>query len=378
MSKYRREIDGLRALAVIPVILFHADFSILKGGFVGVDIFFVISGYLITSLIINDLEKNRFSLLHFYERRARRILPALIVITLCCFPFAWYYLLPSELIDFSKSVISSNLFISNVQFWLSTNYFSTDASLIPLLHTWSLSVEEQYYIVFPLLLLILWRTSHTKLLFFVLIGLAISSFLFSTYIKQSDPAANFYLLPSRTWELLSGAIIAIYYRQHSSHSIKSATLRQYASLIGLLTILGSFFLIDTTLPFPGLYTLFPVCGTLLIIIFATPDTWAGRLLSHPIMVGIGLISYSAYLWHQPIFAFARIIILDTPSHWLMLLLCFLSLLLAWGTWYWVEQPCRNQARTSTMQILKGVSAGILLLIIMSSFFILLDGVPQRF
>jgi peptidoglycan/LPS O-acetylase OafA/YrhL len=207
---YRKEIDGLRALAVIPVILFHAGFTTFSGGFVGVDVFFVISGFLITSIILKEIEAGTFSILNFYERRARRILPELFLVMLVCLPFAWLWLLPDDIRDFSKSVVKLTEFISNIYFYKQTGYFDTANELKPLLHTWSLAVEEQYYLFFPLLLLITWRFG--KLFVFVTLTLILlSSLFYAQYIVYSEPSAAFYLLPSRFWELLVGALVAFYF-----------------------------------------------------------------------------------------------------------------------------------------------------------------------
>lgn len=203
---YRREIDGLRAIAVLPVIFFHAGFGVFGGGFVGVDVFFVISGYLITGIILAELEQGHFSLIGFYERRARRILPALFLVMLLCVPFAWFWLLPGDMKGFAKSLVAVAIFASNFLFWRESGYFDTAAELKPLLHTWSLAVEEQYYLVFPLLILLFWQLGKRWVLF--LLGLIfVASF---TSAELSKPAAAFFLLPSRGWELLVGAFAAFY------------------------------------------------------------------------------------------------------------------------------------------------------------------------
>ena len=211
--KLRPEIDGLRAVAVVPVILFHAGVTQFSGGFVGVDIFFVVSGYLITSILIEDIETGRFSISHFYERRARRILPALSFVVLVCLPFAWFLLLPDQLHDFSKSLIAVNLFLSNFYFWSESGYFDTSAEETPLLHTWSLAFEEQYYLLFPVLLLVFWRLGRQKV-FWLIAALALSSLILSEWGWRKHPDANFYLLPSRAWELLSGSMAAFWVKNN--------------------------------------------------------------------------------------------------------------------------------------------------------------------
>ena len=332
--KYRREIDGLRAIAVLPVILFHAGFEVFGGGFVGVDVFFVISGYLITGIILEDLKHGRFTIAGFYERRARRILPALFFVMLCCVPLAWVLMLPSQFEDFSKSLIAVSLFGSNILFGGQDGYFGPTAETQPLLHTWSLAVEEQYYIVFPLLLMALWRYRRNRILT-VIVALAILSLIVAELGWRYNPKANFYFTPSRIWELLAGALCAFAPRPRPG--VKGNLL----SLLGLGMIVASILTFDESLPFPSLYTLAPVAGCALIILFAAPQTWTARLLSIKPFVGIGLISYSAYLWHQPMFVFARLSSVEGPSQAVLLALAATSLGLAYLSWRFVEQPFRR-------------------------------------
>lgn len=332
--KYRREIDGLRAVAVLPVILFHAGFGSFAGGYVGVDVFFVISGYLITTILINDLEAGQFSLARFYERRARRILPALFFMMICCVPFAWMWMLPSQFKDFSQALVAVSLFASNILFWKKTDYFAPDAEENPLLHTWSLAVEEQFYIFFPILLWLLWRYGRERL-FWVIVGLCVISLGASEWGWRNAPSANFYLIVTRAWELGAGAICAFL--------LHGRAFRQNTALsaLGLGLIIFSIFAFDGETPFPSLYALAPVVGTALIILFAGSDTVVGRLLSFRAVVGVGLISYSAYLWHQPLFAFAHIRSFDPVGDALMLTLSIVSLGLGWLSWRYVERPFRH-------------------------------------
>ena len=212
--KYRAEIDGLRALAVLPVILFHAGFEWFSGGFVGVDVFFVISGYLITTIIISEMAEGKFSIINFYERRARRILPALFFVMLACLPFAWLWLAPSDLRDFGQSLVAVSTFSSNILFWWESGYFDTAAELKPLLHTWSLAVEEQFYILFPLFLMLTWRLGIKTILillsivFLISLGVAVWGTQYATHPKIISGA--FFLLPTRGWELLIGVFAAFY------------------------------------------------------------------------------------------------------------------------------------------------------------------------
>ena len=227
--KYRAEIDGLRALAVLPVILFHAGFDQFKGGFVGVDVFFVISGYLITTIIISEMAEDKFDIINFYERRARRILPALFFIMAACVPFAWLWLAPNDLKDFGQSLVAVSTFSSNILFWLESGYFDTASELKPLLHTWSLALEEQYYIFFPIFLLLTWKFGVTWILIFLSIIFFISLGI-AQWGAYNSASANFYLLPTRGWELLIG-VFAAFYLKHNSH-LKSHSLNQLFSLIG--------------------------------------------------------------------------------------------------------------------------------------------------
>lgn len=355
--KYRLEIDGLRAVAVVPVILFHAGFAPFSGGYVGVDVFFVISGYLITTILINDLESGQFSLARFYERRARRILPALFFMMICSLPFAGAWMLPSQLKDFSQALVAVSLFASNILFWRETDYFAPAAEKNPLLHTWSLAVEEQFYIFFPILLWLLWRYGRGSV-FWVIVGLCVISLGASEWGWRNAPAANFYLIVTRAWELGAGAICAFVLH---SRALRSNT--GFAAL-GLGLILFSVFAYDGDTPFPSFYASAPVGGTALIILFAGPETLVGRLLSLRAVVGIGLISYSTYLWHQPLFAFARLRSLSEPGLGLMLALAVVALLLAWFTWYFVEKPFRRRptpplASRSTVFVVSGAVGAVL-------------------
>ncbi len=337
--KYRAEIDGLRAVAVLPVILFHAGFAPFSGGFVGVDVFFVISGYLITSLIAEELETGRFSLAGFYDRRARRILPALFFVVLCSAPIAWFILLPKDLTEFFHSVMAVGMFASNILFWLQSGYFDTAAELKPLLHTWSLAVEEQFYIIFPLLLMALWRFG-AKVLLAVLIVLFGVSLSLAEWGAHAHPSATFFLLHSRGWELLIGAFAALYLR--GGGGIRAGIAGEALAAAGLLAIAMAVVLFDGRTPFPGLYALVPTLGTVLVILFAAEGTVINRLLSLRACVGIGLISYSMYLWHQPLFVFSRYLFGLQQGSYLFLVLSLITLVLAWISWRFVERPFRQK------------------------------------
>ncbi|WP_435116891.1 acyltransferase family protein [Candidatus Pelagibacter bacterium nBUS_49] len=354
--KYRAEIDGLRALAVLPVILFHADFKIFKGGYVGVDIFFVISGYLITSILIKDLNDETFNLAHFYERRIRRILPALVLIMIVCIPFAWMWMLPGQMKDFSQSLVAVSLFLSNILFWKENDYFDTAVEEKPLIHTWSLAVEEQYYLFFPLFLIFFWRYGERKV-FFLITFIASTSLFLSEWGSRNFASANFYFAPTRVWELFAGSIAALIIQK------KGVQSSQLLSFFGLLIIIITFFIYDEDTPFPSLYTLVPVIGVFLIILYANKDTLVNKILRNKFLVGIGLISYSSYLWHQPVFAFARIRFLDKLSVEVMFILIIFSFILAFISWKFVENPFRNKKFLSRKQIF--IISGL----IMSTFII---------
>lgn len=341
--KYRREIDGLRALAVLPVILFHGGFQTFSGGFVGVDVFFVISGYLITSVILAEIEQGKFSIVNFYERRARRILPAIFLVMFACLPFALFLLAPGNMKEFSESLVSVNVFLSNIFFWRVSGYFDTAAELKPLLHTWSLAVEEQYYLLFPIFLATIYRLGRTRIIL-VLSALFAVSLMVAEWGSFNKPTAAFFLLPTRVFEIIIGAMVAFYLNSTTSikSSIKdSSTVRQWISFAGLGLIIYAVFVFDKQTPFPSLFTLVPTVGTALIILFSTSQTIVGKVLSSKLFVGIGLISYSAYLWHQPILAFARISYGIEITKTMVFMAIFATFLMAFLSWRYVEFPFRK-------------------------------------
>jgi len=356
--KYRAEIDGLRALAVVPVILFHAGFELFSGGFVGVDVFFVISGYLITTILIEDIENRRFSIVNFYERRARRILPALFLVMLVCIPFAWMWMLPSQMKDFSQSLVAVSLFASNILFWRESGYFAAAAEEKPLLHTWSLAVEEQYYVLFPIFLILAWRFSKNRV-FWMIVAMAAISLLLSEWGWRNQATANFYLAPTRAWELFAGSLAAFIVQKQGVQK------NDLLALVGLAAIIFSIFFYDETTPFPSVYALVPVLGVVMLVLYADKATFAAKLLSTKAFVGIGLISYSAYLWHQPLFAFAKIRLLE-PSEALFVALSMISFTLAYFSWRYVEAPFRRRTpiiRNRTMLF----SSSIVLIALFATF-----------
>ena len=359
---YRKDIDGLRALAVLPVIFFHAGFSLFSGGYVGVDVFFVISGYLITHIIMEEQAQGRFSLRQFYERRARRILPALVVVILVTIPFAAYFMIPDQIKDFSQSLIATALFVSNFYFQMDSGYFGADEMAKPLLHTWSLSIEEQYYLFFPLLLMFLWRRPNWSLRS-VVIGIGLASLATAEIGRLLlGPEANFFFTPSRIWELMIGSGLAIYTRDRPPS--QSLLHKNLGSLLGLGLIAFAVFYFDHDTPSPGRYMLVPTVGAALILLYADGPTLVGRLLRFPLLVGVGLVSYSAYLWHQPIFAIARVIHVEEIAAEVYGGLILLAFTLAVLSWKFVEQPFRKKTRFQTKTIFRAAGAGLGLVLLL--------------
>lgn len=355
---YRKEIDGLRAIAVVPVIFFHGGFSLVSGGYVGVDVFFVISGYLITSLLIADLDAGNFSIAHFYERRIRRILPALLCVILFTLPFAVYYMIPDQIRDFYGSLISVATFVSNFFFAADAGYFGAAPLEKPLLHTWSLSVEEQYYVVFPLLLMLGWRHGKAVLARWITIVAVLSLIVAELSHRLLDPELAYFLTTGRAWELLLGSLLAFHADELAAGS--SRWLRELFAAAGLTMILLAVFLFDQHTPSPGVMMLLPTVGAALILAYGRADTVTGRVLGSWPFVAVGLVSYSAYLWHQPIYAFARIGGLYEPNSQLFAVLGLVSIAMGGLSYLLVERPFRKKTRFSRRTIFV-FGAGTLLL-----------------
>lgn len=370
--KYRKDIDGLRAIAVIPVIAFHAGFLGLQGGYLGVDIFFVISGYLITSILAAQLSREQFSIVSFYEKRARRLLPALFFVLFSSSLAAALLLGPQDLKDFGQSVVSVVGFVSNFYFYLTSGYFSTAAEELPLLHTWSLAVEEQYYIFYPLLLLFLWKSK--KALWNVILSLMVCSFVSCLILTTKDFSASFYLPFSRAWELLAGGVVALV---QAKCNLVSTRTKELLSSSGFVLVIFSLFTIHQSYLHPGWVTLLPVLGTLFIIGFGE-NTFVGKLLGLPFFVSTGLISYSLYLWHQPIFAFVRIKSYEEPSKELMLAATFIAVLLSITSYYIVEKPFRKKSFLTRKKIFFSSSLGLSLFFIFGIVCHLSGGLQSRF
>lgn len=359
--KYRSEIDGLRAIAVVPVVLFHAGFAGFSGGYIGVDIFFVISGYLITTILLKEANGGGISLLRFYDRRIRRILPALFIVMCTSIPISWLTMSPNQLKDFSGSILSVLFFGSNFFFWRQDDYFGPRAEEMPLLHTWSLSVEEQFYIFFPLLIIATFAIMRRYVAFMIAI-MTLVSFALAIWLQsrlEISAAAVFYLLPTRAWELGIGALCACYLMKNPQFG------SDWLSGIGLALIAYSIFYFDKSTPTPSAYTLIPTFGTALIILFCVQGGRFHTMLSLRPMIWIGLLSYSLYLWHQPLFAFARIAVYGQPNFWHFAALTLLSVFLAYLTWRFVELPARHITSISKGYVFYSLGAGFLILALAS-------------
>jgi peptidoglycan/LPS O-acetylase OafA/YrhL len=299
--QYRKEIDGLRALAILPVIFFHAGSSLFSGGYVGVDVFFVISGFLISSIIISKLEAGDFSFLEFFEKRVRRILPPLFVILIISIPLSWVSMNPTQLDSFYKSLVSVSTFTSNMLFAKEGNYFSAELEARPLLHTWSLGIEEQFYFVFPFLVFIAFQLRKKLFLFFIIVF--IGSLVLSIRTSQQNPESAFYLLPTRAWELVLGALCSL----APIEKLRKSSSAEALAILGIGLIIYATTAFDSSTPFPSYFALVPTLGTCLVILFTQPSSAPGKLLCSPPLVWVGLLSYGLYLWHQPLFTFVHLL-----------------------------------------------------------------------
>lgn len=406
---YRPEIDGLRAVAVLGVLIYHAeimlgDTRVLSAGFLGVDIFFVISGFLITRILYTDVLAERFSFLNFYERRARRILPMLFLVMLCTAPFAWWLMLPPAMVDYAGSVFTSIVYGSNFWFWSSDSYWGQASALKPLLHTWSLSLEEQFYLIAPVAVLLL---ATKQRLFISAICVALfGSFLLAELWSRTSPESAFYLLPARAWELLVGSLVAIYsVASSSSYALKNSNAqssqkiaqdgkrelvqgqrshdaflsdfsREWLSFIGILMVVLPIALFDSSLRHPSAYTLIPVVGTAIVLLFSE-NTRVGFLLALKPMIWLGLLSYSVYLWHFPIFAFFKIASVELSL--LEKIGCMaISIILAFVSYHLVEKPFRNPLKVSGRVFIYCLSIIMVLMLFASAWAFKSKGLPNRF
>lgn len=339
MEKYRADIDGLRAIAVLPVVLYHAGVPGVSGGFLGVDVFFVISGFLITSIVATEVSQSRFSLLSFYERRARRILPALTVVVLSTFAFGWFFLLPDEYVDLGQSALAAALFLSNVYFALKLDYFAPAAEFAPLLHTWSLAVEEQFYLFYPPMLAILFVWRGLRAAFWAVVGLSGLSLVAAVVMLPVKPDWVFYVIFFRAWELGVGALLALSLTPPPRQRLP----REVIGIAGLLAILVPVFLYDSSTSFPGLAAVPPVLGAAAIIYVGANGLGSivNKILAYRPFVWIGLISYSLYLWHWPILAFLRIGAAEVSLPLMVgLAAVAVSVVISWVSYRFIEQPFR--------------------------------------
>ena len=379
-SQYRPEIDTLRAVAVIAVIIYHAKIYLFEnlifpGGFLGVDIFFIISGYLITSIILKELiEKKSFSFKHFYEKRVRRILPALLFIMLVSIPFSLIYLYPTDLVNYSKSILYSLGFGSNFYFHFSgLEYGSPEGLLKPFLHTWSLSVEEQYYILFPIGLVTVFKYFRKHLIYFLLICFAIS-LLLADWGSKNYISSTFYFLHTRIWELICGSLVA-YFEIKKGHRGKNKVLCHILPVLGLILVIFSFIYFDSEIFHPSFYTLVPAIGVTLILWFTNKDNIISRILSYKIFVKIGLISYSLYLWHYPIFSFANHIEIFSDNNFGKSILIIITFILSTATYNFIEQPARKA--NSSKMVFSTLIISTLIIVTYSTAVITMDGFFNR-
>jgi peptidoglycan/LPS O-acetylase OafA/YrhL len=343
LSKYRPEIDGLRAVAILPVLFYHAGLPAFPGGFVGVDVFFVISGYLITSIVAKDVALGRFSFAAFYERRMRRIFPALFFVLFVCTAAAAFFFPPSDFRDFGKSLVAMTFFISNLFFWRTatpSGYFDHTSDSQVLLHTWTLSVEEQFYIFLPIGLVLVnrWAKQHLRV---CLLIAAIASFALSLWAIEHKPVGAFYLLPPRAWELLIGSLLAV----GALPAIENRILRDAAGFAGLGLIAYSVFTFTKDTPFPGFRALAPCLGAWLVIYASqTGASSVKAILSIRPLVFIGVISYSLYLWHWPIIVFVKYFLVISVTGLIggqTVQVIFLSFVMAFVSFRFIESPFRR-------------------------------------
>jgi len=387
--KYRSDIDGLRAVAVLAVVVFHAFPSILKGGFIGVDIFFVISGFLISSIIFDNLDRNRFSFIEFYSRRIKRIFPALLIVLIACFVFGWLELTAPDFKRLGKHIGWGAGFLSNFVLLKESGYFDASADVKPLLHLWSLGIEEQFYIIWPLLIWGAWRLRFNRLLLLLIIGVASFALNIRMSHDQNEIARLYYSPQTRFWELLIGAALACVGSDKTlkkpicrvnawlaSMNVSSARFANARSFLGVCLLSAGLCWITNDKPFPGWYALLPTMGAALII-SADMHAWINRhILANKVVVWFGLISFPLYLWHWPLLSFARILETDTPSVGIRTALVGLSVALAWMTTSFIERPIRFGKPASYKTI---ALATAMIAIGLAGFYTFVnEGLPSRY
>ncbi|MYM55472.1 acyltransferase family protein [Thalassovita mangrovi] len=374
---YRPEIDGLRAIAVLAVVFYHFGVPGIAGGFVGVDIFFVISGFLIGGLLWSEQDRTgRISLRHFYLRRFKRLAPAFFVMALVVSAVSWKVLLPFEFREFGKSLIAATVYLSNVQFYREAGYFDAAAEEKPLLHTWSLAVEEQFYLFLPLLMLLVGMMGRRGLraLPLLLQGIFLLSLFSCVLLTLSNHTATFFLFPFRAWELLAGVLLAIWGYQTRS----DWTLHPALSYAGMVLLIGSVLFVQSGPTFPGVWATVPTLGTVLILLNGRQDNWINRALRSGPMVFFGLISYSLYLWHWPVAVFSKYVLEIFSGPMLEAGLIALSILLAMLSWRFVERPTRHARWLGLPATLAGVGGVSVLTLAIGAAAFLRDGFPDRF
>lgn len=373
---HRKEIDGLRSVAVLSVILYHANFTFFSGGYIGVDVFFVISGYLISSIIYKEILNAEFKFLSFYERRIRRIFPMIFTLLFVTIPIAFVLYSPKELRNFFQSVFSTVTYSSNIYFWKKTGYFSQAIDSLPLIHTWSLALEEQYYIIFPILFFLASKIGKWFInLSFVF--LAVVSIILCFWFFQGNEI-NFFFMPMRAWELLAGAGLSLQKKEYYSNLIKKGWIYDFLSILGLCLILFSASVFDNNTLYPGPLTIIPIIGTVLLIYSMSSETRVGKMLSNNFIVHLGLLSYSAYLIHQPLFVFCRYIKQAEIKTIEYLLLVVVTFFLSHLSWKFIETPFRKKNIFSTKKVFV---LALICSVTVSTFAILghyYNGFPQRF
>jgi peptidoglycan/LPS O-acetylase OafA/YrhL len=377
---YKKEIDGLRAVAVIPVILYHAGINSFSGGFIGVDIFYVISGYLITAIIVNDLKSSIFSFKDFYIKRFRRIVPQLVLMMFFSMVFAWLWMLPNEMKSFCRSLVAVNLISSNLYFFITSGYFDYSSNFKPLIHTWSISIEEQFYLLYPVCLAILF-SKYRKYLASSMIGASVLSIASMEIAAKLSQNFAFYMLPTRVWELFAGCLL-VFLSIDSKYKVfinkKSGLLRNFIPLIGASILIYCILYIDDSIEYPSLITLLPVFGASILIISATKNTYIGRFLTLKPIVAIGSLSYALYIWHQPIFSFFRIRFFYVGFELRLLFTLTLLAIVSYITWRYVELPLRKNKKLNSKVIIISALLIALTLVLFGLIGNLNNGYPQRF
>lgn len=372
VKDYRKDIDGLRAIAILLVVLYHSGVKTLSGGFIGVDIFFVISGFLIGGILYKEFSEGKFSYSKFYTRRIKRIAPALFFMLVTCTIISGFYLSPLELKDFSLFSAATILSVPNIILWHKINYFSPNAELNPLLMTWSLGVEEQFYIFLPIILGFIFRRKQNVLLWIGIISAL--SFVACILITRSNPLFAFFMLPTRAWELGAGVMLAILLKKNRIPPLSNA-LKEFTFLLGLSLMLIPAFIFNAQTQFPGYSALLPTLGAVFIIL--GNGRISNALLGNRLMTFIGLVSYSWYLWHWPLLSFARLSVNGTLPLGAALMISTAALFLAYLSYRFVESPFRKGFKYPEGRVIFGYLALAFILMLPTSIFYLTKGLPQR-